>query len=65
MNWDQVEGQWSQFKDRRKEQRKRLMDDELEIAEARRDRFARKVQKRAGPTNIPTVRRVKDWGWEV
>lgn len=46
--WNQVEGNWNQFKGVVKEKWNDLTDDELEQMEGRRDRIVGKIQERYG-----------------
>jgi uncharacterized protein YjbJ (UPF0337 family) len=39
MNWDQIEGNWKQFKGRAKQQWGKLTDDELDQLAGKRDEF--------------------------
>ena len=48
MNWDQIEGHWTQFKGKVKEQWASLTEDDLTAAEGRRDQLAGAIQKRYG-----------------
>ncbi|MBW3671945.1 MAG: CsbD family protein [Acidobacteria bacterium] len=46
--WNQVEGNWNQFKGVVKEKWSDLSDDDLEQMEGRRDRLVGKIQERYG-----------------
>lgn len=48
MNWDRVEGNWTQFKGKIKEQWGKLTDDELDEIAGKRDQLVGKVQERYG-----------------
>jgi uncharacterized protein YjbJ (UPF0337 family) len=48
MNWDQIEGNWKQAKGNIKEKWGKLTDDDLDVAEGKRDQIAGKIQKRYG-----------------
>jgi len=48
MNWDQIAGNWKQFKGHVKEQWGKLTDDDLEVIAGRRDQLAGKLQERYG-----------------
>ena len=48
MNWDQIEGKWSQLKGSIKEKWGKLTDDELEEIGGKRDRLAGKLQEKYG-----------------
>lgn len=46
--WNQVEGNWNQFKGTMKEKWGDLTDDDLQQMEGRRDRIVGKIQERYG-----------------
>lgn len=46
--WNQIEGNWNQFKGAVKERWNDLTDDEIEQMEGRRDRVVGKIQERYG-----------------
>lgn len=46
--WNQVEGNWNQFKGVVKEKWNDLTDDDIEQMEGRRDRIVGKIQERYG-----------------
>jgi uncharacterized protein YjbJ (UPF0337 family) len=48
MNWDQIEGNWKQFKGKVKEKWGQLTDDELDQAAGRRDQVIGVLQKQYG-----------------
>ena len=48
MNWDQIEGNWKQFKGSAREQWGKLTDDDLDVVAGNRDRLAGKIQERYG-----------------
>lgn len=48
MNWDRVEGGWSQFKGKVKEQWGKLTDDDLTEIDGKREILAGKIQSRYG-----------------
>ncbi len=48
MNWDQIEGNWKQFKGKVKEKWGMLTDDELNTIGGKRDRLAGKIQEKYG-----------------
>ena len=37
MNWDQISGQWKQYKGKAKEQWGKLTDDEIDVVAGKRD----------------------------
>jgi uncharacterized protein YjbJ (UPF0337 family) len=48
MNWDQIEGNWKQFKGKVKEKWAALTDDDLTAVQGRRDQLAGRLQERYG-----------------
>lgn len=44
MNWDQIEGNWKQFKDNVKQQWGKITDDHLDVFAGKRDKLAGKIQ---------------------
>ncbi len=48
MNWDEIEGNWVEFKGRVKEQWGKLTDDDLAVIKGNRDRLAGRLQQLYG-----------------
>jgi uncharacterized protein YjbJ (UPF0337 family) len=48
VNWDQIAGNWKQFKGKVKEKWADLTDDDLTAIQGRRDQLAGKLQERYG-----------------
>jgi uncharacterized protein YjbJ (UPF0337 family) len=48
MNWDQVAGNWKQFKGLVKEKWGKLTDDDLDVVAGKRDQLIGKIQERYG-----------------
>jgi uncharacterized protein YjbJ (UPF0337 family) len=46
MNWDQVAGNWKQFKGHVKEKWEKLTDDDLDVIEGKQDLFVGWLQER-------------------
>lgn len=61
MNWDQVGGQWKQFKGKAKVKWGKLTDDELDIIEGKRDQLVGKIQERYGIAKDKAEKEVDDW----
>ena len=61
MNWDQIEGNWKQFKGKAKEQWGDLTDDELDRAEGKRDSLVGLIQERYGRARDEAEREVDTW----
>jgi uncharacterized protein YjbJ (UPF0337 family) len=60
MNWDQIEGNWKQFKGRAKQQWGKLTDDDLDRWAGRRDELIGKIQERYGYHRDQAEREVDD-----
>lgn len=50
MNWDQVEGNWKQFKGQIKQKWAKLTDDDLKLINGKRIELLGKIQERHGIT---------------
>lgn len=61
MNWDQIQGKWTQFKGKAKVQWGKLTDDELDTLEGRRDQLVGKLQERYGYTKDRAEREVDEF----
>lgn len=48
MNWDQVEGNWKQFKGEVQAQWGKLTNDDLDVASGNREKLVGKLQERYG-----------------
>ena len=48
MNWDQIQGQWTEFKGKLREQYGDLTDDEIEQARGNQDQMVGLIQKKYG-----------------
>lgn len=61
MNWDQIEGRWTQFSGQVKEQWGRLTDDEITQINGNRDQLVGKIQASYGVAKEEAERQVDDW----
>ncbi len=61
MNWDQIEGQWTQFRGHVKEKWGRLTDDELDVIAGNRDKLVGKLQEKHGLSKEEAERQLEDW----
>ena len=61
MNWDQIQGKWTEYKGKAKQQWGELTDDELDSISGKRDEIAGLVQQRYGKTKEEAERAVDDW----
>lgn len=61
MNWDQIEGNWKQFKGKVQEEWGDLTNDDLDRAEGNRQQIEGAIQKRYGKTKEEVSREVDSW----
>jgi uncharacterized protein YjbJ (UPF0337 family) len=61
MNWDQIEGNWKQFKGKAKVKWGELTDDELDQVEGNRERLEGKIQEKYGVAREEAKRQVDEW----
>jgi uncharacterized protein YjbJ (UPF0337 family) len=61
MNWDQIEGKWTQMKGSVKKQWGKLTDDDLDVIAGTRDQFVGKLQERYGIAKEEAERRADEW----
>jgi len=61
MNWDQVSGNWKQFRGKAKEKWAKLTDDDLTLAEGKRDQLLGRIQERYGIAKDEADKQVKEW----
>ncbi|HSV28305.1 MAG TPA: CsbD family protein [Candidatus Omnitrophota bacterium] len=61
MNWDQVKGNWKEFKGKVRSQWGDLTDDDVEKMAGERDQLVGRIQQRYGCTREEADRQVRDW----
>lgn len=61
MNWDIIEGKWTQFKGSVKERWGDFTDDEIDMMEGKKDRLVGKLQERYGYTRDEADRAADEW----
>jgi len=61
MNWDQIEGNWKQFKGKARQQWGRLTDDDIERIAGHRDELIGRLQERYGKTREEAEDEVRRW----
>jgi uncharacterized protein YjbJ (UPF0337 family) len=61
MNWDQIQGNWKQFKGKVQQQWGSLTDDDLDRIEGRQEELAGLIQERYGKTKEEAQREVEEW----
>lgn len=65
MNWDQIEGNWKQFKGHAKEKWGKLTDSDWDTISGKKDQLVGKVQERYGHSKEDAEREVDAWGNDV
>ena len=61
MNWDRVEGNWTQFKGKVQQQWGNLTDDDLDVVEGKRTELSGKIQDRYGLAKDEAEKQIDDW----
>ncbi len=61
MNWNLIEGNWSQFKGNVKQQWSKLTDDQLEVIAGKRDHLAGKIQVMYGVDRNEAEHQLSSW----
>lgn len=65
MNWDQMKGNWKQAKGHLKQKWGKLTDDDLELAEGKKDVLVGKIQERYGCGKEAAEREVDEFVGKV
>jgi uncharacterized protein YjbJ (UPF0337 family) len=61
MNWDRIEGNWTEFKGKVKQQWGELTDDDLDVVNGKREELEGILQKRYGYERDRTRQDVDRW----
>ena len=61
MNWNQVEGNWTQFKGQVQSQWGKPTGDDLDVINGKRKELAGKIQERYGKAQQDAEKEVDDW----
>lgn len=61
MDWNEIEGNWKQFKGKVKEKWGDLTDDDLDKVEGNRDQLVGKLQEQYGKTKDQAEAEVDKW----
>jgi uncharacterized protein YjbJ (UPF0337 family) len=61
MNWDQVQGNWKEFKGKVQQQWGSLTDDDLDKIDGRQTELSGILQKRYGKSREEADRMIDDW----
>lgn len=65
MNWDHVEGNWTEFRGRVRERWGKLTDDDLDVVAGRREQLLGTLQQRYGTAKDELEKEVKDFEHEL
>ncbi|MCK0713884.1 MULTISPECIES: CsbD family protein [Chromohalobacter] len=65
MNWDQIEGRWTEVKGKAKASWGEMTDDELDQVAGKRDQLIGKLQTKYGITKEEAEKRADDWAHSV
>jgi len=61
MNWDRVEGNWTQFKGQVQQTWGKLTDDDLNVIEGKRTELAGRLQQRYGYAKDEAEKNIDNW----
>jgi uncharacterized protein YjbJ (UPF0337 family) len=61
MDWDRVEGNWTQFRGKVQKHWNKLTEEDLNEAAGRREELAARIQKRYGLEKAAAHREIEDW----
>ena len=61
MNWDQVEGKWTQLKGRAQQRWGKLTDDDLDLVSGKRKELVGRLQERYGRRQEELEHDVDEW----
>ena len=61
MNWEQLSGQWKQYKGKAKEKWGKLTNDEIDVIEGKREQLVGKIQERYGLSKDQAEKDVDAW----
>lgn len=61
MNWNQIEGNWEQFKGKAQTQWGKLTGDDLDVINGNRKQLAGRIQERYGIAQEEAEKQIDDW----
>jgi len=61
MNWDQIEGKWTEVKGEIRRRWGNLTDDDLEVIAGSKDKFIGRLQQRYGIAKDEAARQADEW----
>jgi len=65
MNWEQVQGKWSQMKGDLRQKWGKLTDDDLEVIAGSKDKLMGRLQERYGIAKDEAMRQIDTWATTV
>jgi len=65
MNWDKIEGQWTEMKGRIKSKWAKLTDDDMSLIDGKKDMLVGRLQQRYGMEKDEAEREVDRWLGQV
>jgi uncharacterized protein YjbJ (UPF0337 family) len=65
MNWDQIEGKWTEVKGQAQQKWGKLTDDDLDVIKGRREELAGRLQQRYGKTRDEVEKEIDAWYEQV
>jgi uncharacterized protein YjbJ (UPF0337 family) len=61
MNWDRIEGNWTEFKGKAQQQWGKLTNDDLDVIEGKRKQLAGRLQQRYGYAKDQAEKEIDSW----
>jgi uncharacterized protein YjbJ (UPF0337 family) len=61
MNWDQIEGKWTEMKGELRKKWAKLTDDDIEYIGGNKDKFVGRLQQRYGNSKEQAERDLDEW----
>jgi len=61
MNWDRIEGNWTQFKGKVQQQWGNLTNDDMDVVEGKRTELSGRIQERYGVAKDEAEKQIDDW----
>ena len=61
MNWDRVEGNWTEFKGKAQQKWGKLTNDDLEVVKGKRTELSGRIQQRYGYAKDQAEREIDTW----
>jgi uncharacterized protein YjbJ (UPF0337 family) len=61
MNWDQIKGNWKQFKGQARSKWGKITNDELDVIQGNREQLVGKLQERYGIAKDQAEKQVRDF----